>query len=95
MQASGLRPISFFSADRLYLASDAVGANRFGWPGGSIWVNTSEVLWPPETAKEPNVLGHVGPWKLGTLLANVLSILGTDVLGKATFFCNPGCRQQC
>ena len=38
---------------RLYLASDALGQNRAVWHGGSIPFNVSEVLWPPETAKDP------------------------------------------
>lgn len=36
---------------RLYLASDASGANRLPWHLGSIPFNVSEVLWPPETPK--------------------------------------------
>ncbi|CAK9114834.1 unnamed protein product [Durusdinium trenchii] len=36
----------------LYLATDDIGTNRVHWPSGSIGANISEVLWPPETAKE-------------------------------------------
>lgn len=41
----------YATASRLYLASDASGANRLPWHLGSIPFNVSEVLWPPETPK--------------------------------------------